>query len=205
MTLFHNKYRVESARLQKWDYSSPGFYFVTLCTYDRICLFGEIVGVEMKMNAYGKIVNEEWLKSFCIRRELKCDEYVVMPNHFHAIVRIMDSDVVCRDVARNVSTRNVSTGPKHKFYSTISPRPNSLSTIIRSFKSAVTKRIHGAGFKDKVWQSRFYDHICRNDRELFAIRQYIANNPVNWKNDRNVIESEDIKPGGKQPWFVYMG
>lgn len=218
MTLFRNKYRVEPARLQTWDYSSPGLYFITICTSGRICLFGEIIGVEMKMNAYGKIVDEEWLKSIGIRRELKRDEFVVMPNHFHAIVKIVDSGFQNnhdgrlpnngRDVAPNVSTEkpnqtiNDPSDPSYNFFSIISPRPKSLSTIIRSFKSAVTNRIHTTGFKDDIWQYRFYDHIIRNERELFAIRQYIKNNPANWANDRNVLESEDNKSRVKTPWFA---
>jgi REP element-mobilizing transposase RayT len=211
LTLYRDKYRVESARLQKWDYSSPGYYFVTICASDRKCLFGEINDGTVTLNGFGCIVRDEWLKSFAIRPELKQDEFVVMPNHFHAVAGICDVRG-CRDVARNVSTEcvdtnydDVSTNPDaHAKLSAISPKPNSLSAIIRSFKSAVTNRMRGAGFDGDVWQPRFHDHIIRNDRELFAIRQYIKNNPANWDNDNNVVETSEQKTG-KQPWFVYMG
>jgi putative transposase len=218
---------------------------VTICANDHRCLFGEIDNENMVLNNFGNVVHEEWIKSFVLRRELKQDEFMVMPNHFHAIVRIIennglnDRDIhIChrRDVARYVSTddkttnvsttttpdnktTNIRTGrndnsnvptnadTKHNNkpkISAISPKSDTLSTIVRSFKSAVTNRMHAAGFNDNVWQPRFHDHIIRNDRELFAIRQYIKNNPANWANDRNVIETSGQKTG-KQPWFVYMG
>jgi putative transposase len=228
MTLFRNKYRVESARLSNWDYSTPGYYFVTICAYNRSCIFGDIINDIMRLNEYGKIV------SYCINQipghcdNAEIDEQIVMPNHVHAIIRLLDSihsrrDVACRGVACNASTCNVSTGitqnsvakaepirntstgdDNQNKMSAISPKPDSLSTIVRSFKSAVTNRMHVARFMGDVWQPRFHDHIIRNDRELFAIRRYIKNNPANWKNDRNVIESTMPKTG-KQPWFVFMG
>jgi putative transposase len=217
MSLFRNKYRIESSRLPRWDYSSPGYYFVTICTWDRGCLFGEILDNEMRLNAYGRIVLDEWNKTGIQRSNIRLDDFIVMPNHIHGIIRILSTnDYRCRsnrrDVARNVSTINaMKNTPPHgendqiKTMSTISPKSGSLSEIVRSFKSAATKRING--FRKSpgipVWQPRFYDHIIRNVRELFAIRQYIRNNPANWAHDRNVIESEEIKPA-KQPWFVYL-
>jgi putative transposase len=215
MTLFRNKYRVETARLVKWDYSTPGFYFVTVCSHERRCMFGEIINGEMRMNDKGRIINDEWIKTFALRCELKQDEFVVMPNHFHAIIRIVENggfrQRICRDVARYVSTtttnnshiKNQNPNPQTRI-SAIPPKPNSLAAVIRSFKSAVTNRIHGVGFVGVVWQPRFYDHIVRDNRELFAIRQYIKNNPAHWSNDRNVIEASR-QNGGRQPWFVYMG
>jgi REP element-mobilizing transposase RayT len=227
MTLFRNKYRVESARLKKWDYSSPGYYFVTICAYNRRCIFGEIIDGEMKMNANGKIVNDEWLQSFAIRRDFSRDEFIVMPNHFHAIVRILDSgnsnghDAMGlqnkRDVTSNVSTmgkcttmgkygngNTASSDSTRKFMSGISPKPDSLSVFVRCFKSAVTRQMRSADNKGEVWQPRFHDHIIRNDRELFTIRRYIKNNPVNWAKDRNVIESEGNNQGD-EPWSDDLG
>jgi REP element-mobilizing transposase RayT len=93
MTLFRNRYRIESARLTEWDYSSPGRYFVTICLLDRSEMFGMIMNDEMRMNDYGNIVDDEWGKSFEIRHELKRDEFVVMPNHIHGIVRMIGSSI----------------------------------------------------------------------------------------------------------------
>jgi len=83
-----NKYRIESARLKNWDYSSNGYYFITICSQHRINWFGEIVNGKMNLSDFGKIVNEQWYKSFEIRDELISGEFVIMPNHIHAIVII---------------------------------------------------------------------------------------------------------------------
>jgi putative transposase len=169
VTLYKNTYRVESARLPDWDYSAPGYYFVTICSFNRQCIFGEIFGTEMILNDNGEIVLD------CINQipthfeNTKNDTWIIMPNHAHGIIQLVDSSNFCRDVACNVSTN----GDKYKNHAAISPKPNSLSAIIRSFKSAVTNKMHAAGFIGNVWQSRFHDHIVRNVRELFAIRQYI--------------------------------
>jgi len=85
---FQNKYRIPSARWQSWDYSSEGLYFITINTVHHCCLFGSIVNKEMHLSEYGRIVADEWDKSFDIRQELFCDAFVIMPNHIHAILRI---------------------------------------------------------------------------------------------------------------------
>ncbi len=219
MKLYRNKYRIEPARLQDWDYSLPGHYFVTLCAFEHICIFGEIIDNEMHLNENGEIVLQEWDKSFTIRRELKRDDFCIMPNHFHTIVRIVDTNFyghcrdarpifgdLCRDARPCVSTEipeNRESEPNHG----IAYRaPKSISSLIAGFKSTATKRINENRKTPRapVWQPRFHDHIIRDNKELFAIRQYIKNNPANWENDRNIIETND-KRTGKQPWFVYMG
>ena len=88
MTLYHDKYRIESARLRNWDYSSGGFYFITLCTKNRECILGQITDNKMVLSEIGKIVEIEWLKSFEIRKELFCNAYCIMLNHIHSIVVI---------------------------------------------------------------------------------------------------------------------
>ena len=92
MTLYKGKYRLESARLLGWDYSSSGYYFLTVCTHNRECLFGHIAHNKMHLNEFGAIAQDEWDKSFAIRFELLPDEFVVMPNHFYGIVRLVDRD-----------------------------------------------------------------------------------------------------------------
>jgi REP element-mobilizing transposase RayT len=145
-------------------------------------LFGKIVENEMRLNEYGKIVAEEWDNTGVKRHSVQLEEFVVMPNHVHGIIRILNavfSSVSCRDVARNVSTMDDTTNK----YSVISPESGSLPAIIRSFKSAVTNRMHTVGFIGMVWQPRFYDHIIRDEKSLFHIRAYIRNNPLNWNSD----------------------
>jgi len=86
MERFKGKYRIESNRLRGWDYSNNGHYFITINTYDRACLFGDIIDGEMVLNNFGKIANDEWFRSFEMRNELVADEFILMPNHLHAIV-----------------------------------------------------------------------------------------------------------------------
>ena len=180
--LFKNRYRIRSIRLPDWDYKSDGAYFITICVKNRECVFGKIVNGKMVLSEIGEIVQRYWYEIPDHFDNVQLDEFVVMPNHFHGIVIICDSRR--RDVACNVSTMacNVSTG---NIMSRISPRSNSLSAIIRSFKSAVSNWCHKNGFEFFQWQSRFYERIIRNEKELNFVREYIANNPLKWDVDRN--------------------
>ena len=161
-----------SLRLKGYDYKQAGVYFVSMCTLNRTCFFGDIVNGEMMLNAEGQIVAEEWIKTAEIRNNIELDEWVVMPNHFHGILVINE----CRGTARRAPT-------VEQFGKPVS---NSIPTIIRSFKSAVTKRINelrnspGA----KIWQRNYYEHIIRNEDELNCIREYITNNPLKWEFDK---------------------
>ena len=86
MSKYQNKYRIESARLNVWDYANPWWYYVTINTKDHEEWFGKIVNGEMKINELGKVVEEEWLKTKTVRTNVELDYYVVMPNHFHGII-----------------------------------------------------------------------------------------------------------------------
>ncbi len=176
-----------SIRLKGYDYSQAGAYFVTVCTQDRECLFGEVTDGSMQLNEYGRIMCEEWLRSAGIRREIELDEYVVMPNHVHAIIAIIDHGRGDRPVA--------PTRENTQFHRVTRPRPKSISALLGGFKSAVTKRINQARgtLGLPVWQRNYYEHIIRSESELARIRQYIANNPAQWALDREnpaVVENE---------------
>ncbi|MBK8399117.1 MAG: hypothetical protein IPL26_28240 [Leptospiraceae bacterium] len=97
-----NKYRIDSARRPGWDYSSSGYYFITIVTKNREFLFGEILGGIMMLSDMGRIVEEEWKRSFEIRRELIIDEFVIMPNHIHGIVYVDDTIRIDRDDEKSV-------------------------------------------------------------------------------------------------------
>lgn len=163
MNLYKNKYRIESTRLKDWDYSSSGYYFVTICTKNRECIFGDVVNGQMRLSEIGEIVTEEWQKTEQIRENVKLDEWIIMPNHIHGITAI----------GNNVETHCDASLQKK----------NNLSFIIRGFKSTTTKRIHMAGYSNFAWQSRFYEHIIRNENSLQKIREYINNNPIKWELD----------------------
>lgn len=197
--LFRNKYRIPSTRLQNWDYGSNAMYFVTLCTQRRICYFGEIHNKIMKLSPSGAIADELWYEIKNHATNIELGEFVVMPNHVHGIIMINgDNDQIAGD--NTVETTHAlslphalsippSTDPPPK---TIGQQrfqhqgKNTLSSIIGSYKSAVSKQIHRLGFEFD-WQSRFYDRIIRNDTAFRKISEYIVNNPVKWSEDKFFI------------------
>ncbi len=179
--LFQEKYKIESTRLPHWDYSDSGLYFITICTKDRIEYFGRIKNEIMFLNQYGSIICQEIYKTPLIRKNVIIDEFIIMPNHIHLVLEINNTlDKYRRDEA----PPRLYVG-KHPNMSEISPKPNSLSSIIGSLKSIVTKRIHQNGLIDFQWQSRFYDHVIRNEEDLYRIKEYIRTNPLYWYRDRN--------------------
>jgi len=165
---FKGKYRIETNRCLHWNYSSNGAYFITICTANRENYFGEIVDAEMKLSEIGQIAKYEWLKTKKIRPDMNITlhEFCIMPNHFHAIIKIDD-----------INPANMVT--KNKF----GPQSKNLGAIVRGFKSVVKKyaTINKIEF---AWQSNYHDHIIRNDEEFYKIRTYIRNNPKNWKEDQ---------------------
>jgi REP element-mobilizing transposase RayT len=213
---FQNKYRIPSARAQWWNYGNDGAYFITICTANRECLFGNIVDSTMILSSIGEIVNREWNKSFEIRKELFCDIYVIMPNHIHAVVRIEHvetyddvgtqgiNDVGIQDVGtHNVGTHDVGTHDvethgraslrqqrQHPISGIAYRPPKSISSFIAGFKSSTTKQINGLRNTPKcaVWQTRCHDHIIRNSDEYWRITNYIINNPQKWKEDKFYME-----------------
>jgi REP element-mobilizing transposase RayT len=152
----------------------------------RRSYFGSIVDGRMNLSEMGRIANQCWSEIPKHFRNVELDEYKVMPNHVHGIVMITNA-VGTRHA---VSRRQTASQPTRKF----GPLPSkSLHTIIGSYKSAVTKLIHAKG-SAFGWQSRFHDHIIRNEKELNNIRQYIDNNPAKWEFDQeNPDPSRNLK------------
>ncbi len=189
MTLFKNKYRIESARLQTWDYASEGSYFITICTKDRNHYFGEIVDGEMRLSPAGILADVFWHEIKNHAKNIELGEFVVMPNHIHGILILHALDVLGVEVRHalllspnpppNPSTPEKTIG-QTRFQN---PGKNSISTIIGGYKSAVTKHCNRLGFENG-WQSLFHDHIIRDARAFENIQNYIANNVKNWKEDK---------------------
>jgi len=187
----HNHYS-KSIRLQTWDYRTPWWYFVTIVTSNHKNYFGDIYDGKMQLNQLGHIVDREWLRIAELRKNVELDYYVVMPNHHHGVIILNPTNDELNNI--NPIIDKPSTNLKHieaskSFYSAISPKPNSLSSIIRSFKSAVTKTANELKFTDFAWQPRFYDRIIRNEGELFNIRNYIEQNPLRWDIEKNYPEN----------------
>ena len=171
-SLFRNKYRNESFRLNGHDYSSVGKYFVTICTHNMISYFGNILCGTVILSESGQIANRFWYELPKHFSFISLDEFVIMPNHIHGIV-IIESTAVLGTLHATSVLRSMQS----EFLSTISPKPGSLATVIRSYKSAVSKNLHLID-PDFSWQPRYYDHIIHSDRELDRIRNYIINNPI---------------------------
>ncbi len=195
--LFQNKYRVESTRLKYWDYSNPGFYFVTICTKDRIKMFGEIVNEKMILNRLGLIVKHCWHDLSNHYKNCILDSFIVMPNHFHGIIKIKDVNSnkhVEMGLRSKVAIRVAPVEMIHESSLRESPNNNHrierrkmlLSKIVGRFKMQSSKKInlinHTICFR---WQISYYEHIIRTEQDLWKCRKYITDNPANWKNDKN--------------------
>ncbi len=193
MTFDPEKHHRRSIRLRNYDYSQPGAYFVTICTYQKQSWFGEIKNGQMYLNQLGKIVADEWLKTCKIRPNFKLDEWVIMPNHFHGIVIINDysgddQSLGARDAPLDLGARDapLDLGARD---APLQQKPNSLSSCIAGFKSAVTKPINllRQNTDTPIWQRNYYESILRDEKYLAVVREYIINNPKNWPNDRDYL------------------
>ncbi len=168
-----------SIRLAEYDYAEDGVYFVTICVQKRECLLGEVVGGEIVLSTLGCIVLEEWERTAVIRREIQLDEFVIMPNHLHAII-IITADIVgahgCAPLQQH--TRPVNDASRYR-------APRSLGALIAGFKSASTKRVNQVRETPglALWQRNYYEHIVRDENSLNVIRQYIQVNPAQWAFD----------------------
>ncbi|MCL5957697.1 MAG: transposase [Chloroflexi bacterium] len=178
-------------RLNDYDYTEAGVYFVTVCTYDRQCLFGEVVDDKMELNELGEVVSDEWLRTGQVRPEVKLDAFVVMPNHLHGIV-VINGDGATGEVGAAKpsfpgASRRLAATPTRSDGIPTSPRSGSLGSIMGQFKSLVTKRINAIRVDSgvPVWQRNYYDHIIRSEEELGRVREYILANPIRWAEDEN--------------------
>jgi len=164
---FQHKYRTETRRLRSWDYSTPGGYFVTVCTKHKDPFLGKIKDGAMHLSIAGNIVAEEWERTGSLRESVEIDEYVIIPNHLHGIIILHH---VVETSRRGVLNK------RHQKSAT-------LGTIINQIKSVCTRKIRVSGFENFAWQSRFYDHIIRDETDLDRIRKYIRQNPLKWSLD----------------------
>jgi putative transposase len=160
-----------SNRLRGYDYSIAGAYFVTICIQNRKCLLGNIVKGEMRLNDFGKIVSDQWVKTADINNNIELDEWVVMPNHFHGIV---------------IFTHTVGAIHESPLQMTIKQRRNmALPKLIGRFKMLTAKNINQLCRTpgSPIWQRNYYEHIVRDEIGLNRIRQYINENPARWDED----------------------
>ena len=168
------KHNRRSIRLAGYDYSQPGLYFVTICTFKHQQLFGQIEDGYMILNEAGENANICWLLIPDHFPNTELDEFIVMPNHVHGIIHIVDFG--------NVGAKNFSPLPNN-MNSFHSPS-KTLGSIVRGFKIGVTNWIRKNTDNYHVWQRNYYEHIIRDEDDLDRIRKYIRHNPGNWNNDR---------------------
>ena len=172
-----------SIRLRGYDYSRAGAYFVSICTKERKCLFGDIENQEMALNAAGRMLDKWYVELENKFKDIRCDEYIIMPNHFHAIIQNIGpvgADLrVCPDNHRHGRTSGEHIGsPLHR--------------VIQWFKTMTTneyirgvKQYGWVPFPGRLWQRNYYEHILRSENEMSRIREYIRNNPAQWATDKD--------------------
>jgi REP element-mobilizing transposase RayT len=184
---YQNKYRIASARLKNWDYRTNAAYFLTICTKNMTHYFGKIINGKMELSPIGELAHQFWAEIPQHFPFVKLDAFIIMPNHVHGII-IIDNDDCDSDDCDALQTLqcNASSAnhpPKNAQMQKISPKSGSISTIIRSYKSVTTKHARKINI-DFEWQTRFYDHIIKNDQSFHNIHRYICNNPQKWAEDK---------------------
>jgi len=181
---YQNKYRIPSARAAFWDYSQNGEYFITICTQHRVHYFGEIEYGKMTLSPIGMYAQSCWYEIPQHFPFVELGAFVTMPNHIHGIV-IINKPEIKLDGAK-VEMQNFASlqkPPQPPQPNKFGPQSQNLASIVRGYKIGVTKNAHQI-HADFQWQSRFHDHIIRNDDEYQRINDYIENNPQNWEKDK---------------------
>ena len=161
-----------SIRLKEYDYSQAGAYFVTICAWNRECLFGEIVNSEVVLSEYGLIVKQCWEELVYHYRNVKLNTYIIMPNHMHGIINIVDTATV---------------GAGFKPAPTAMHKRHGLPEIVRALKTFSSRKINLVRNTPgvPVWQRNYYEHVVRNEKDMQSIQEYIVNNPLQWETDEN--------------------
>lgn len=191
------KHHRRSIRLQGYDYTQPGAYFITICVHNRENLLGEIVGEEMRLNDLGDIAKMIWNELLNRYANITLDEFVIMPNHIHGIVEIQAVGAVHEPPLHEPPLSESAGSEPRDFNDPLTRRQMTIPKIVGYFKMNSAKRANqirsteGAPF----WQRNYYEHIIRNDRELHAIRAYIRRNPLQWALDRdNLYNAHRLPP-----------
>jgi len=178
------KHQRKSIRLKGYDYAQAGAYFITICTQHRAHLFGEIVDGVMRLNDAGHMI-EQWYGELANKfPDIECGEYIVMPNHFHAVVTIVGADLcVCPpdnpcDIGKGAHVGAPLRGAD-------------IPSVVQWFKTMTTnayiRGVKQAGwlrFNQKLWQRNYWEHIIRNEQEFERISRYICNNPAQWQHEQ---------------------
>lgn len=198
MSLFQNKYRIESARMATWDYAADAPYFVTICTKNREHFFGKVTDDVVRLSAIGELANACWRKIPEHFPFVELGEYVIMPNHLHGIVIINKANGAFEASKQHISDKNSARDDRHKVeaqhlaslprdggntINKFGPQSRNLGSVVRGFKAGVVTSAVKNNMECR-WQPRFHDHIIRNEDEFRKIQHYILTNPQRWKDDQ---------------------
>ena len=181
----NKQYHRRSIRLQGYDYTQNGAYFVTICAHERRHLFGNVVDGNMRVNDWGVFVRSCWDEIPAHHPYIELDAFVVMPNHMHGVIVIAGDNGVMFDASgddRKGMIVHAPTDVKREFSK---PIAHSLSSIVGTFKAAVTRHIKRQpnAPDHPIWQRNYYEHIIRSEESLNTIRSYVATNPTKWVED----------------------
>jgi REP element-mobilizing transposase RayT len=208
VAFYPDKHHRRTVRLREYDYSSPGAYFVTVCTEARRCTLGAVVGEQVRPSAAGEIVAQCWAALPDRFPDIQIDMSVIMPNHFHATILLVGARFIAPTLSRaeGVDPRD-STQPRDTAASrptqprSPSCRPGAageqraaeegamnraptrtvgLGEVVRAFKGVSTRRIRVEADPGFAWQRNYYEHVLRDEERLAAARRYIAENPGKW-------------------------
>ena len=188
--LFQNRYKTNSLRLPRRDYRNAWWYFVTICTDERMQHFGEVIDWKVMLSEIGEICKRELVQTEILRENVTIDECVIMPDHVHAII-VIDTVEARRGVSKNMKKETSHRMPLHNVTNENirdfwNPVAGSLSSMINLFKWSVTRNCNrmfpDRGFKRQKW---YYEHIIRNELALNNIRNYIIENPLKRELEKN--------------------
>jgi putative transposase len=165
-----------SIRLKGYDYSADGAYFITICVRDSECLLGEINDGQMILNQYGSIVRDVWEGLPDRVSDIDLDEYIIMPNHFHAIISI-DKSPESTEIHKDLDVDDIK-----------ARRKMILPKVVGRFKMLAAKAINQSReIEGSFWQRNYYERVIRSEEDCQIVRQYIINNPVQWEMDEHYI------------------
>ena len=180
----------KSTRLRDYDYAQPGLYFVTICTRKRECILGYVKDGRVRLNEYGELAESCWSGLGGRFVNVETHEHVVMPNHFHGILALIEN---CRGGVSPPVGVGAGTAPLHTA---------TLGHAVACFKYESTRSINrlrctpGAS----VWQRNYYEHVIRNEHDLRQVREYIANNPLRWELDRENPDNLGARQSSARAW-----
>lgn len=172
--IFVNDIAFRRPGYRKKNYADAGMYYVTICTKNRVPWFGEIINGRMELSDVGRIAHECWQSIPNHFSHVRLDRFIIMPDHMHGIIRIMENI--------NVETPYMASLPRNEHHKPQWKR-GCLGSIVQQFKRACTVQSHKMGLPDFAWQPRYYDHVIRDRDDLERIRWYIEQNPSAWERD----------------------